>query len=345
MELIDLVRVFTGSEQASKKNQPALRGEILVDSLTIVLTEVCNLDCWMCDFAKSKKLTKVNPLGVDGIIDLLKQPEFSQLKVLTLTGGEPFVYPEIKKLVQTLHVAFPSLHIYFSSNCTQTKKMHDVFDNIRSWPKTKLFISIDGIKKHDVQRGQEGLFIETMDKIQTVRTKYPELKIVIKYTVTPINFDELQNTYRYFCEREFDFRGKLIEVNHNYTSKVNYAEHNSTFRLREEQVFALTKQLDQIIEHQRSLPKNHESIWLGWTELRESLAIDWQRNSACKAPTKSGFLDCDLNFYTCKEYFPVANLSQGQIGQALDLSKIQQIVACEKDNSGHCTQCTSPMRR
>src|SRR5437016_655503 len=86
--------------------------------LTIALTELCNLDCWMCDFARSKGLTKHIPMKPEEIVQLLGHRFFRSLFSVTLTGGEPFAYPGLEALVEGLRGRYPALQINFSSNAT-----------------------------------------------------------------------------------------------------------------------------------------------------------------------------------------------------------------------------------
>lgn len=315
-----------------------------IQRLTLMLTEICNLDCFMCDFAKSKRLTKVLPLTPAEVVALLAHPVFeSSLRTLTFTGGEPFAYPRILPLYQAIRDAYPSLRCNFSTNCTLPNKMFPVLDEVRRWDKAGMLVSIDGIEKHDEQRGKDGSFAKTIANLEAIRQRYPELSITIKFTITPINYGELQATYEYLSPRGYRFTVKMLEHNPHYTNKLTAGRGRDEFSFRPEQLAAIERQLKAIIA-QAPAGANYARRQ-EMKDVLASLAPDWTRRSRCAAPTDVGFLDCDLNLFTCKEYPPVLNLGVDSLDRLTAQPQFHAICDHERHNTGKCTRCTSQMRR
>lgn len=316
-----------------------------VRRLTLMLTEVCNLDCWMCDFAKSKKLTKLLSLSPEALVELLQHSVFQgSLQTLTFTGGEPFANPNIKSYYKFISNAYPEIRCNFSTNCTLLPKMLPVFDLVTDWNKVGMLVSIDGIEKHSLQRGKEGSFEKTFSNLEAMRTRYPQLSITLKFTITPVNCDELFKTYDYFTKLGYRFTVKMLEYNPFYTNKLavkNEQKDDTSFTL--EQLSDVEKQLKLIL---KSIPKDGSKFRA--REIKEvfnSLDANWVRKKRCVTPRESMFLDCDLNVFTCKEYKAVLNLDNESLDQLYDSSQYDIIHQHEKNNTGECTRCTSQMKR
>ncbi len=308
-----------------------------------MLTEACNLDCWMCDFARSKGLSKMTPLDPEGIADLLSHSLFSpSLRMLTFTGGEPFSYPKIADLYGRLRRAYPHLRINFSTNGTLYQRMEPVLAQVQDWTRIGILTSVDGIAKHDRQRGSEGSFGKTVATIERLRARYPRLPITIKFTITPLNYDEVETTYNYFAARGHRFTVKMLENNPYYTSKLSADQHKADFNFQPAQLDAVGAQLRSILAQRVS-----RSSALRRSEMREvldSIEPNWHRRGRCATPQRGAFVDCDLNVFTCKEYPPVLNLHTGSLDDLAQSPMFSHIQGCEATNSEHCTRCTSQMK-
>jgi MoaA/NifB/PqqE/SkfB family radical SAM enzyme len=311
-------------------------------SITIMLTEFCNLDCWMCDFAKSKGLKEAIAWPPERYVAFLAHRFFKSLNSIGFTGGEPFAHAGVKQLYVALQDAFPSMFISFSSNATLYKPMKETFELTRKWKNTRLFTSIDGVETHDVQRGKVGAFKTSMDNLSRLRERFPELGIDIKFTVTPVNHEELRTAYTYCTERGFNFTAKMIENNPYYTNVLSSASRDEEFALDEKQVASVRRQLDWIVERPAASVSATRAREL--LELRDSLDPAWRRPGRCSAPTQAAFLDARLNFFCCKEYPPVLNLHASSLDEVPASPVYAQVIAAEKANSGACTRCTSQLK-
>jgi len=313
-----------------------------VQKLNLMLTESCNLDCWMCDFGKRNKRMKRLPLSPDEILTLLQHPVFADtLKSLTLTGGEPFMYPDIEELYLALRDRRPDLKVNFSSNTTLLSKMTKVFDHVRDWQKVSLFVSIDGIEKHDEQRGKDGSFELTFGNIEALRARYPSLGIQVKFTITPVNYMELEKTFQFFQSRNYRITAKMVENNPNYTNNLSFQRHIADFGFKPDQLESVRTQLRSII---KAWPRAKDRRRLEVDEVLESLEPKWRRPDRCQTPQKGGFIDCDLNFFSCKEYGAVLNLKTQDLSEREASPGYKLVVENEKCNAGQCTHCTSLLK-
>jgi len=309
-------------------------------NLTIMLLEACNLDCWMCDYAKSKGLKKKIPLIPDEIVDLLSHPFFGKLESVTFTGGEPFAYPGLEDLYVSILNNIPNLIVNFSTNATLLKKMTRVFDHVKDWSKVNVFVSVDGIETHDEQRGVEGCFEETTKNIDELRKLYPGISITLKLTITKINHQEIEDAHDYFVDKGYSFTAKFVENNPYYTNKLNN-DRNDDFSFNDDQYRIIFKQIDSIIKKDKQENKRINEL----KELHDAMCISgWKRPDRCLTPKQGAFIDSDLNFFSCKEYPPVANLSKVSLSDLTSMPEYLDIVKHEKNNSAKCTHCLSQMK-
>jgi MoaA/NifB/PqqE/SkfB family radical SAM enzyme len=313
------------------------------ESLTVMLTELCNLDCWMCDFAVSKGLREQLPWSSKELLAFLDHPYFARLHSIGFTGGEPFAHGGARQIYQDLVESRPELFISFSSNATLLKPMLDTFALTRAWNKTKLFTSIDGVETHDVQRGRAGALQKSMSHLKALRERFPELVIEVKFTVTPVNHEEVAAAYRLVTSAGFDFTAKMIEVNPNYTSQLSFESHSQDFQFTPAQIDTVRRQLDEILAEPSSAVSARRRAEM--LELRESLEPGWKRSGRCTLPRSGAFIDGRLRLFTCKEYAPVLDLRTQKLEDLLRSPAYAAVHAAERSNAQACTRCTSQLKK
>lgn len=330
MKVLSWLRPAAPSAKGTSLPQPSLR------ALTVMLTELCNLDCWMCDFASSKGQQQRLPWSPEDLVAFLSHRHFAGLRRIVFTGGEPFVHPGIRDIYSALQDRFPDLTVAFSSNATLHGRMAETFRLCRDWRRTKLMTSIDGLEMHDVQRGMAGAFDKSFGNLQKLRSEFPRLGIELKFTITPRNHHELLAAWEHCTRHGFAFTAKFVENNAYYTNRLSFDEHREDFQFTAQAIDDVRRQLDTI----SARAPRHRTM----RELRDSLASGWQRSGRCATPSQGAFLDSRLNLFTCKEYPPVLNLGRQSLDDLATLPGYAQVCSAEAANAAHCTRCTSPQK-
>lgn len=118
----------SGCEIAEKSGRQSMR-ELLnaqlkspvgdIEALQISLDNQCNIRCRMCNSISSSKWAKTLGDGEETFIDfdkLLDSIDLKKLRRIDFTGGEPFVSPNVKKVLKL--VADYNLILSFSTNAT-----------------------------------------------------------------------------------------------------------------------------------------------------------------------------------------------------------------------------------
>jgi len=126
------------------------------------VTGRCNLKCRHC-FMESPS-GKYGALSTDGMVRLIDQFERANVLEVTLTGGEPFLRPDLLDLVALL----AERRIWLSqiySNGLLIRQSH--LDAIRAAGFLPAFqVSFDGVGTHDAMRGVHGVEGPTVDAMR-----------------------------------------------------------------------------------------------------------------------------------------------------------------------------------
>ena len=130
-------------------------------AIHLYLTEICNLNCKMCFLKQIKSEKKI--INLDIIRKVVKELIYLRPRY-NLTGGEPFLYPEIKEIIK--HIKTKGLYLSIVTNGTL---IENFAETIVHSGVDKLSISIDGSpQKHDTIRRTPGAFSKTLKGIQAI---------------------------------------------------------------------------------------------------------------------------------------------------------------------------------
>lgn len=130
--------------------------------LSYLITNQCNSHCITCSIWHEREVKEIN-------LELLKKtlntPIFSDIKHVGISGGEPSIFPDLKKHIDELIENLPSLQtLSITSNCIESGFWIQHLNSISTGCRNKgiyfqINISLDGIgKQHDKIRGTKGNF-------------------------------------------------------------------------------------------------------------------------------------------------------------------------------------------
>jgi MoaA/NifB/PqqE/SkfB family radical SAM enzyme len=274
------------------------------------------------------------------LFSFLSRPDLKNLKTISFTGGEPFLRNDLCELCRAVWKINPAIRIYISTNGTPEAQIFEFLNRVDDISNLKVTVSVDGIAKQDVQRGSPGVFSVVDATIKRIIKTYPALEMNVKYTVTPVNYDEVWETYQYFKKMRITLLVKLIENNKNYTNKYRYQENRKDFIFSEAQTGNLLRQI-LLIKNDCSI--FNFSLRSYYSDVIEKLNNRPFKRARCLIPRSSLFVDTDLNVFTCKEYAPVINLKANKITDIFKSRLYNEIYKNEQNNTGYCRNCTSVM--
>lgn len=169
--------------------------------LTFVVTRRCNSRCIMCNLWQDK----TSPvLGLDQIEQIFSHNDFSFIRVLVLTGGEPTLRPDLPDVFRIISTYCSNLElVQLATNGLNPSLVLAQVRQMLSWMEAKLDsvyrfdvqVSLDGIGRvHDEIRGIPNAFhrvVETINQLIALKKSFPRLGIRLSTIVVPQNFPSL----------------------------------------------------------------------------------------------------------------------------------------------------------
>ncbi len=163
---------------------PRLPGKPL--TLLLLINRGCNLRCSFCDLWEGHVHMPVR----ERLLPLLDQAVAIGTKTLVITGGEPFLHPDL--FLAVAEAKARGLSVNITTNGTRLKQR---WEECRASGVDSLSFSIDGLEAtHDRLRGQKGAWRKTMAALRTV-TRDGRLAASVYFTATSENVEELIEVY------------------------------------------------------------------------------------------------------------------------------------------------------
>ncbi len=141
-----------------------------IDTILYLPTLRCNLNCKHC--GENQDIGKNQEVDGDFILGRLRESLLIRTKLITVTGGEPFLNPSFSQFV--LHALRETdYEIDITSNGYLYDVIEELAENISEENKNRLqfHISIDGIEKtHDAIRRCSGSYTRAIKAVSCLRT-------------------------------------------------------------------------------------------------------------------------------------------------------------------------------
>jgi hopanoid biosynthesis associated radical SAM protein HpnH len=151
-----MTSLFIKSSRAGRKRFPLV--------LMLEPTHRCNLACAGCDRIRLHNEKQSADLSLEECLSAVLE---SGAPVVTITGGEPLLYPDLKTLVR--EVLRLKRHVYLCSNGLLTESFVDEF---RPHPRLTLNFHLDGLEEtHDRITNKAGTFNRAMSTIKKAKRK------------------------------------------------------------------------------------------------------------------------------------------------------------------------------
>jgi len=192
--------------------------------LDYAVTWRCNSRCVMCDTWKSGRNDPVSgapELSVEELDHILKRDaEFlAAIKKVGITGGEPFLRPDLADLVRALHARLPRARMSLVSNGLLTERILKTLGEIRSFfPELVFSVSLDGVGQvHDTVRGVPGAYDKALATIKGAQ----ELGFTVTsgMTISEINHDQIAPLSGMLGRLGVDFSCNLQERGANFHNR------------------------------------------------------------------------------------------------------------------------------
>jgi MoaA/NifB/PqqE/SkfB family radical SAM enzyme len=153
-------------------------------SIILYATSRCNARCPHCfNYSRQDDALRNDELSLDEFEKISQN--FNHIKVLTITGGEPFLRDDLSEIVQIFYKNNGVQYLSFHTNAFLTKRVYNTISEVlKKCPDIQVIvcISIDGIgESHEHFRGVKGGFekiLKTIAKLKELKRHHPNLNLI-----------------------------------------------------------------------------------------------------------------------------------------------------------------------
>ncbi|CAA6799934.1 MAG: Unknown protein [uncultured Sulfurovum sp.] len=161
-------------------------------------TNLCNLNCLHCYSSSSPK--KKDEVKIEFINEILKNLQEDGYEILSISGGEPLVYPKINELINFSKKI--GLKVNLITNGMLLNRVIDISSKVSMFA-----ISIDGSEEnHDVMRNKTGAFIKLEENIRILSSL--KISFGLAFCVTKKNIKDLMYVYDFATK----YNAKLLQL-------------------------------------------------------------------------------------------------------------------------------------
>jgi MoaA/NifB/PqqE/SkfB family radical SAM enzyme len=333
-------KFWTFARGVFEYNVLARFGPLAPKEMIINLTYWCNSRCVMCNIWKMRPK---NELSFPEWQKIMNDPIFKNIEVLTLSGGEATLHPELTKLAELFVNSMPKLYsLSIITNGFMTdfivKKVAELAELCK---KRKIHlsvsVSIDGINKmHEVVRKIPNAFKKSSDTLLALKKlqKQYDFSLGSGSLIFRKNLSETETVEKWFKKNKLSLSFQIIGFHETFVNNLE-TQNNLDFT---------TDQKDELGKVLKNLAKGRS-----WNNLRSYYWVDlWNmymkgkpRTTPCPFLVDQFVLDSFGDVYYC--------LSERKIGNCRERKSVSDIYyhpknlgfrknlpnfACKKCNSG-----------
>lgn len=179
---------------------------------TLAITYKCNSRCEMCSIWQIP-----NPVSLALICFDNLSPD---LKYINISGGEPFLSPNLPEIIARIKKACPRAQLIISSNGYATDLISQTMVKILAIdPNIGIRISLDGLKEtHNRIRGYADFFaraMNTVDRLKEMAVK----NLGFSFTIMDSNIDDLIKIYDLSRQKDIQLALALVQNSDIYFHK------------------------------------------------------------------------------------------------------------------------------
>ena len=167
---------------------------------TFELTPVCNMDCKMCYVRLSQQAQEaIAPLAeAKQWLELAGKAKAEGMLYLLLTGGEPFLHPQFRQIMEGLH----KMGFLITINSNGTMIDETVIKWLRNCPPVRINISLYGASDDTYTRlcGNPRGFTQTTKAIRLLREA--GISVKLNCSLTPHNGADLPEMVAFAKEND-----------------------------------------------------------------------------------------------------------------------------------------------
>jgi len=329
-----------------------------LSSITLQVTQQCNLRCEYCVYSGSYKnrIHDDKSMSFDiakkGIDLLIENSSESNMINIGFYGGEPLLRPDfIMQCVEYAKEQAEGQNILFHMTTNGTLLKGKIADYMAE-NDVQILVSLDGPEEiHDKNRkfasNGKGTFKVIMENIAELKKKHPEyVKKNISFNAVLDGTTDFHCTTKFFCEYEDikDFRINTASVSNQYSNKEIRMKESFYIDISYERFKFLLYKLGKL--DKRYASKLYETefaksiVSINERKNYKSVSKKEHHGGPCVPGLNRLFMDTDGTFYPCER---VSELSEhmkiGNIYDGFDLDKMDKILNIGRLTEDKCRNC------
>jgi len=184
----------------------------IAQDATVAITYKCNSRCRMCNIWQ---IENPNELPIAYFYNLS-----ADLKYINLTGGEPFLRPDLPEIIKIIKQVSPKAKIIISSNGLATDLIaKQVKAVLRADKSIGIRISLDGIGRvHDEVRGLSGFYDQALKTISALK-ELGVRNLGFSFTIMDYNADQIRAVYDLSRKMNLELALALVQNSEIYFKK------------------------------------------------------------------------------------------------------------------------------
>lgn len=229
-------------------------------NLEIIVTENCNLRCKYCFYLEKPNINK-QEIDFEKICDFINELKNEvEINLITITGGEPFLYKNLKELIEFCRPICSVIRIFTNGTLINESNVKFIIKN-----NVFLHISLDSISEEYVEKYRGGY--EKIINTFTILKKYDYRRLFITCSLNKNNLNGL-NDLKIFAKDnnafldsnfidnapEYQLSNELIQYDEIFKDKyLNIFEDSAEFRLKLIQYLIKGNKVKNCIVRKRSI--------------------------------------------------------------------------------------------
>jgi MoaA/NifB/PqqE/SkfB family radical SAM enzyme len=227
---------------------------------------------------------------------MLKQKTLSRLRLISITGGEPFALGNLHEYYSLARTHHSGAHINISTNGFHTEETLEFLDRVDR-RNTSITFSYDGIRSHDSIRGVDGAAKRLLDTAKQIREGFPEIAVSMKMTILSENCFEIFETALQCREYGFRFLLKTLEKlnchQSRFPSEIDGPDYGP------EIIESIADQARQVLNLGIGMNKRY---------IKKLAQMNSGKSTSCGCSPRILFIGIDGKVFLCRRKDPIGNL-------------------------------------
>ena len=303
-----------------------------VDSITIDVTDRCNLNCYYCAFGTLYANTPRNQgdIPFEYITSLFnyldKKDSFSSLQTKTINigfyGGEPLLAIDlIKKTIQYIKENYESKYIKFTYGFTTNGILLDKEIDFLVNNKFKIAVSLDGNERHNAYRvdfNKKNSFNRILKNLSNIKEKYPEFYEENLTIFTVLHNKNPQNEVDKFIKGVLDKTPRYSDISEIDANPLNKSElHEISKNKFSENNNTVYGDQAPILHSERGKNDNYYINYQSLLEIKKETSKVKCFTGTCRPFTNKIYLKLDGKIYPCEKISESDHLGKIENGEVI----------------------------